>query len=108
MINQITTKLAGGSGSKYIVEYIIVPHEGPCLELFEESRITPREMIGICKFLGLVQVAITAASHGLVMDWSELIQELGIERHFSPGLPSPDDYKQDEEILYIFLYDPAP
>lgn len=102
-------KIVGGQGEKYFVEYIIVPSDGsPCLELCEETKITPREMIGICKFLGMVQIAsmALAAGAGFEICWSEYINELGIARHFSPGFQSADDYSSTDDVLYIFLHDP--
>jgi len=87
------------------VKYVIVPEDGsPCLELEEQKTITPREMIGISKFINMVNNMISA-DFVLFVNWTSLIKNLGIERHFVQGLPNMPSYDQDNDTLYLFLFD---
>jgi hypothetical protein len=82
------------------VKYVIVQKGGSKLELVEQQTISPREMIGICKFINAVSMATTQAST-TKMRWSDLIQNLKIEKHFQPMS------NQDSDYHYIYLNDPT-
>jgi len=86
------------------VRYVIVPEDGPCLELEEQKIITPREMIGISKFINVVNCMI-ASDFALGVNWSELIKKLGITKHFITGKQDVAQYDDDTDILYLFLFD---
>lgn len=83
------------------VEFLIVTRTGDLLMLNEKNPITPREMIGICKFIMLAQ-----SCDNITVDWSEIIHVLGIERHFD-DVGSLDMMLYDHSVVYIHLYDPA-
>lgn len=83
------------------VEYIIVRDDGTTLVLDEQDTITPREMIGIAKFLQIVQ----SVQPGVSIAWSSLIEILNIERHFMPAGDS-DELLLDSSVFYVFLNDP--
>jgi hypothetical protein len=80
------------------IQYRISKKNGDVLQLSENAMMSPKEMIGICKF-----VALTAHAH-LLPDtvWSVLIDNLGIANHFDVLISSA----QDSETHYIYLYDP--
>jgi hypothetical protein len=80
------------------IQYRISKKNGDVLQLSENAMMSPKEMIGICKF-----VALTAHAHllpGTV--WSVLNDNLGIANHFDVLISSA----QDSETHYIYLYDP--
>jgi hypothetical protein len=105
-----TAIVSGGKKEKIYCQYIIVLEDGMCLELDEQLQITPREMIGICKFISVAQTAIGLAmnGHSVNMCWSEFIEMLALERHFTVGLADYNLYPKDSEIIYVFLFDPKP
>ena len=80
------------------ITYIVKCKDGRSLTLQEEKSITPREMIGISKFISVVS-AMAANVRGEVR-WSELITNLGIERHFK------EVQAVNPDILQIILTDP--
>jgi hypothetical protein len=84
--------------------YVIVPDDGPCLELQEQKIITPREMIGIAKFINMVNCMV-ATDFALGVNWSNLVVNLGISKHFVPGKANMAEYDEDTDILYLFLFD---
>jgi len=86
------------------VRYVIVPEDGPCLELEEQKIITPREMIGISKFINMVNCMI-ATDFALAVKWTELMLNLGISKHFVTGKANMSMYDDDTEVLYLFLFD---
>src|SRR5271167_4523781 len=91
--------------TKTIVQYVIVPDDGsPCLELCEQQVITPREIIGIAKFINTINTMI-AVDFSLKINWSELMQNLLISRHFKEGHANMHLYDNETEVLYIFLFD---
>lgn len=97
-----------GLGSKKNIKYVIVTNNGgPCLELDEQQKITPREMIGICKFINTVQMVATglAAGFDIEFEWIELIENLGIRHHFTAGLSDYTQYSLSDENLYVFLFE---
>lgn len=89
--------------TKTKVVYVLVCKDDSCLELKTTPNISTNETLGVCKFLTCVTAAKTA---GVIIDWSELIRDLGIENQFVPGLASVGRYITGEETLYIFLIDP--
>ena len=105
-----TAIISGGKKEKIYCQYIIVLEDGMCLELDEQLQITPREMIGICKFISVAQTAIGLAMNGqsMSMCWSEFIEMLALERHFTVGLTDYKLYPQDNEVVHVFLFDPKP
>ena len=105
-----TAIVSGGSREKIYCQYIIVLEDGMCLELDEQLQITPREMIGICKFISVAQTAVGLAmnGHSISMCWSEFIEMLALERHFTVGLTDYNLYPKDNEVIHIFLFDPKP
>ncbi len=93
----------GNPTVKTDVEYIVVPETGDCLEMWEQTPITPREIIGLAKFVNMVTMYMNSTN--IKMKWSEVIESLGIERHFTPGLSNMHQYNMDTETLYVFLID---
>ncbi len=88
---------------KTSVCYVVVLEDGSCLELDEQQVMTPREMLNLCKFVNLVSGAVTAPD--LFLNWSEIIKNLGIRRHFKDGLDDYTAYPDDSDVLYIYLFD---
>lgn len=93
------------------VRYVIVKQDNTTLELREQPTMTPQEMIGITKFISLVSTYTTLILGEAIVEynfhirWSELIESLGISKHFVPGL-APAEYDNDaNEVLDILLYD---
>lgn len=98
--------------TKTKVRYVIAQADGTTLELKEQATITPQEMIGISKFLGLVStytvliLGQAVISYNFNIKWSEIISNLGITKHFVPGL-ALDQYDNDNsEVLDVLLHDP--
>jgi hypothetical protein len=89
---------------KTSVRYVIVKLDNSCLELEEQQPITPREMIGICKFLGVVSSVVTAGG-SVKVNWSDFIANNKIERHFVSGKSSFLQYDHNTEVLYVLLHD---
>jgi hypothetical protein len=89
------------------ISYVVVCNDGHTLELAEQQSLTAREMIGIAKFINTVTgyAMALAAGANIVVVWSELINKLGIQRHFTAGL-DVDQYDEDGDVLHIFLVDP--
>jgi len=100
--SNIKISLTGGS-VKTQIKYIVVPNSGPCLELNEQQSITPREMIGLTKFIN--SVGMVCATTNVDMAWSQLIVSLGIQRHFTSGKAHPTNYDINNDTLYIMLFD---
>jgi hypothetical protein len=115
--NTNLTFTSGGAGGTYTagqgvsfanttpksdVQYIIVTGDGDCLEMVEQSTVSPREMIGICKFINIVT---QAQVDNLCIVWSDMITNLGIDRHFKNAGLTETDYDDDTPILNVFLYD---
>ncbi len=92
--------------TKTMIQYVIVPADDitPCLELCEQQVITPREIIGIAKFISTVNTMI-ATGFALKTNWSELVKNLGITRHFKQGHIDMFQYDNSTEVLYLFLFD---
>ena len=91
---------------KTSVEYVVVLRDNTTLVLQEQQIISPREMIGIAKFVNTVTGYCLASVVGQVVDisWSDLISSLKIDKHFIPG-PSKSSYDTTGEVLHIFLED---
>lgn len=83
------------------LEYVIVQTDGQCLELVEQSKLTGRELINLCKFFNVVN----AAAGRINTNWTDLVYALGIERHFQQGLSDHKHYDMNSDILFIFLFD---
>lgn len=98
--------------TKSKARYVIIKNDKSTLELKEQSTITPQEMIGISKFLGLVStytvliLGQAIISYNFNIKWSEIIASLGITKHFVPGLALEDYDNDNSEVLDILLYDP--
>lgn len=86
--------------AKYKVQYIIELTDGNTLELKEQQLITPREMIGLCKFINMVSIVQQSS---IKVMWSDLITELAIDRHFVSGV-AVSSYI-DADTQYVFLID---
>ena len=84
------------------VQYVIVDRAGNCKEMNVSKAITPREMIGICKFISIA--TISRLDH-VSVDWTSLVQELKIEGHFVNGLNNYHSYSQPG-THFVFLHDP--
>lgn len=103
---QMTISIGGSSTglatlpAKYKVEYIIEMLDGGMLEMREQKFITPREMVGLCKFINMVSASIHS---GIKIMWSDLITELAIDRHFVSG-KNRASYS-DIHTQYVFLID---
>jgi hypothetical protein len=97
--------------TKNKVRYVIVATDNSTLELKELDAITPEEMIGISKFISLVStytiliLGQSVIDYNFNINWTEMINNLGISQHFAPGL-APEDYDNDaSDVLDILLYD---
>lgn len=97
--------VAGRGSPKDNICYVIVMEDGSCLELEEQTPITPREMIGIVKFLTIVQSVMQAP---VEVEWLDLIANLGIDHHFVGGEDDHHDYDNTDSTLYIKLFSPKP
>lgn len=110
--NQINSLSKAQPVTKTKVRYVIIKSDKTTLELRELSTITPQEMIGISKFLGLVTtytvlvLGQALVSYNFNIKWSEVINSLDIAKHFADG-KDPSDYDNDNEVLDILLYDPT-
>lgn len=99
--------IIGGSGQstspKTDIQYVIVRDNGSCIELDPPMDMTPREIIGFSKFFS----AVSALSMGGSVDieWSSIIADLGIERHWCLGCPHWSQYDNTQSTLYILLFD---
>lgn len=82
------------------VMYLIVFSDNSCFELQEQNPITPREMIGLCKFINTVQLATQSS---MEVNWEKLIYDLGISRHFVTGRLHHREY-DDEGVFYVKLF----
>lgn len=82
------------------VMYLVVFSDNSCLELQEQNPITPREMIGLCKFINTVQLA---SQSSMEVNWEELMYELNISRHFVSGRLHHNEY-DDEGVFYVKLF----
>jgi hypothetical protein len=107
-----TPKLNFAQGAQTVktnISYVIVTDDSSTLELAEQNPITPKEMIGITKFVNTVAaymaVVVAAPRPGVVdISWTDLMDNLGIRRHFTLG-PAKDQYDINGDTIYIFLYD---
>jgi hypothetical protein len=90
------------------VLYVIVKKNGETLELMPNTPITPREMINIAIFLSVISGFIGTAIAGSPQEmiWSDLIKNLGIERHFNPG-QDESTYSSSGTVLHVLLKDPV-
>jgi hypothetical protein len=92
------------------IAYVIVKTDGTQLILSEQSVLTAQEMIGITKFLSVVSATTNAVSaalsqgYNLQINWSQVIKDLAIERHFVTWTGTPGAATNVFEIL---LYDPT-
>ncbi len=97
------------SGITTDIRYVIVQNDGACVELAEDPMITPREMIGISKFIAVVNLIQQATSsnskNSVEIYWSELVDSLNIDRHFASNGLTVSSYNTPD-TLHIFLYDP--
>lgn len=82
------------------VMYLIVFSDNSCLELQEQNPITPREMIGLCKFINMVQLV---SQSSMEVNWEELMYDLCISRHFVSGRLHHSEY-DDEGVFYVKLF----
>lgn len=82
------------------VMYLLVFSDDSCMELQEQNPITPREMIGLCKFINTVQLATQSS---MEVNWEELMYDLGISRHFVSGRLHHNEY-DDEGVFYVKLF----
>ena len=82
------------------VMYLVVLQDNSCLELQEQNPITPREMIGLCKFINVVQLS---SQSSIEVNWEELICVLNISRHFISGRLHHNEY-DDEGVFYVKLF----
>ena len=88
------------SSPKKDVKYIVVLQSGACKELVEQTPVTAREIVGICKFINLAHLSMSTSVR---MEWEYLMSSLGIARHFVNGKSSHTEYN-DDSIAYIKLF----
>lgn len=99
--------------TKTKVRYVIVQADLSTLELKEQPTITPQEMIGLSKFLGLVStytvliLGQAVINYNFNIKWSDIIANLGIQQHFVAGQALLHYDNDNSEVLDILLYDPA-
>lgn len=84
------------------VKYIIVLHDNSCLEFEEQNPVSPREIIGIMKFITMVNSHL---KEGTNVGWKKLTENLLIERHFISGHIHYNEYDQSGQTLFMFLMD---
>lgn len=99
-----------GVMNKSKLRYVIIKEDSTSLELKEQPTISPREMIGLTKFINLVATYSLAikgdfsGAYNLNICWSELIKDLQIDKHFVPG--SVSSYNTTSDTLDVILFDP--
>lgn len=91
-----------GGGTKTDIQYLVVLNDGSVLEFEEVGPLTAKEMIGISKFFAAVA---KIGYSGVAVKWSEVIDKLGIRRHFKPGTGHESTYNSSGHILYVKLID---
>jgi hypothetical protein len=104
--------IQGASTVKTDISYVIVLRDGSTLELTEKNPITPKEMIGITKFINTVSsylsvvtvTTLTGNNKPVEISWSMLIHNLNIVRHFTAG-GGKDSYDTTGDTIYVFLND---
>ncbi len=84
------------------VKYIIVLCDNSCLEFEEQNPVSPREIIGIMKFITMVNSHL---KEGTSVGWKKLTENLLIERHFVSGKIHYNEYDQSGQTQFMFLMD---
>lgn len=99
--NTTSFTLAGGQ-AKTDIQYLIVLNDGSVLEFEEVGPLTAKEMIGISKFFASIA---KIGYSGISVKWSDIINSLGIQRHFKPGSGDANSYDSSGKIFYVKLID---
>jgi hypothetical protein len=79
------------------------PATNTLLELKLEQAITPRELVGFTLLLLSVQASVNATAHGYQLAWLDVIDNLGIAKHFVPVQSATADAAD----IVITLVDPT-
>lgn len=96
-------RIAASGTPKTSQRFIIVKTDGSCLELQEAPGLTPKEIMGFCKFFSLVSLSATPCNQSI--KWSKMIANLGLNRHFVLTVDDFRRYKNNTEVLNVFLFD---
>jgi hypothetical protein len=79
------------------------PTTNTLLELKLEQAITPRELVGFTLLLLSVQASVNATTNGYQLAWLDVIDNLGIAKHFVPVQSAAVDAAD----IVITLVDPT-
>jgi len=79
------------------------PTTNMLLELKLEQAITPRELVGFALLLLSTQASVNATAHGYQLAWLDVINNLGIAKHFVPVQSAAIDAAD----IVITLVDPT-
>ena len=79
------------------------PTANTLLELKLEQAITPRELVGFALLLLSTQASVNATAHGYQLAWLDVINNLGIAKHFVPVQSAAVDAAD----IVITLVDPT-
>jgi len=102
-VNKPAITIVNSNASCTKIRYVIIQQNGDMLELTEKKTITPREMIGICKFLNIVAAC---CSHGrMKVNWTELTKTLKIENHFEKPKVVISNSSNQSDVLEVQLHD---
>lgn len=88
--------------AKTDIQYLIVLNDSSVLEFEEVGPLTAKEMIGISKFFASIA---KIGYSGISVKWSDIINSLGIQRHFKPGSGDANSYDSSGKIFYVKLID---
>jgi hypothetical protein len=82
---------------KNSVSFLVIKPDGTKLQLREKSPITPKQLLGINKFLALVAMAAMGKMNNVKFNWLNIIKELDIMDHFQELTDT------DADTFYIHL-----
>jgi hypothetical protein len=109
LVNTLNTVSAAKVLVKDKMRIIIQKNDGSQLVLEEQTVVTPQEMVGLSKFFMLMSCATTVFSasgsgYNIKINWSEVVKNLSIERHFVTPMPL---VAVPTNVLDITLFDPT-
>jgi len=82
------------------VAYLLVKADGKTYKLAPDVP-TPSNVINLCQFICLIQMYAMGGGWDNSPEWSKIIKDLGIERHFQLM-----EGEQNTDTFYISLFDP--
>lgn len=88
--------------AKTNLSYLIIKNDGSVLEFEEQNPLSAKELIGITKFFAAIS---KVGFSGVAVRWTDLIANLGIQRHFKPGTSDISVYDSSGQTYYVKLVD---